>query len=226
MWPIFEFLLTFLPKSVMMEETAEQIVVVEVLLSLKWKRFSDEELVLQIQKGEGEAFAELASRYLPLIHHTAVPYRSSLLETEDLSQEGLIGLFFAAGTYQEGRAAFSTYAGACISNRIISAGRKALARKNEPLRGAVSLDAEEIGNVYAEPVSGPSEDPEALLIHRESLDLLLNIIQEALTEMERQTLVCYVSGFSYEEISDKLGISIKAVENALQRARRKLSAAF
>ena len=77
-------------------------------MSLKWKRFSDDELVLQIQKGEKEAFTELASRYLPLIHRAAVPYRSSLLETEDLAQEGLIGLFFAAGTYHKGRAAFST----------------------------------------------------------------------------------------------------------------------
>lgn len=209
-----------------MKETAEQIVVVEVLLSLQWKRFSDEELILQIQKGEGEAFAELAARYLPMIHRAAVPYRSSMLEAEDLAQEGLIGLFFAAGTYHQGRAAFSTYAGACISHRIVSAGRKALSRKNEPLRHAVSLDAEEMGNIYAESVSSPSEDPEALLIRRESLDLLLNVIQEALTEMERQALVCYVSGFSYGEISQKLGISVKAVGNAIQRARRKLSAAF
>lgn len=195
-------------------------------MSLKWKRFSDDELVLQIQKGEKEAFTELASRYLPLIHRVAVPYRSSLLETEDLAQEGLIGLFFAAGTYHKGRAAFSTYAGACISNRIISAGRKALGKKNEPLRNSISLDAEETGNAYAEQISISSENPEALLIHRESLDLLLHIIQETLTEMERQALVYYVSGFSYPEISKKMGISVKAVGNAMQRARRKLSAAF
>ena len=101
-----------------------------------------------------------------------------------------------------------------------------MGKKNRPLRQAVSLDAEEIGSIYAEPASGPSEDPEALLIHRESLDLLLNLIQEALTEMERQALVCYVSGFSYAEISEKMGISVKSVGNAMQRARRKLSAAF
>ena len=99
-------------------------------MGLKWETLPEDELILLVQKGSGEAFVELASRYLPLIHRMASPYRSSFLEAEDLSQEGLLGLFAAAGGYRRDRGtSFSAYAAACISNRILSAYRKACSKK-------------------------------------------------------------------------------------------------
>ena len=100
--------------------------VIEVSERLNWSSISENELVLLVQKNQGEAFVELASRYFPLIHRIAYPYRSALLEAEDLSQEGLLGLYHAARTFrQTGGASFSTYAGVCISNCIVSAFRRA-----------------------------------------------------------------------------------------------------
>lgn len=186
----------------------------------------ESELILRVQNGEGEAFAELASRYIPFIHRIANPYRSSLLEAEDLSQEGLLGLLQAAKTYrQEGAASFSTYAGICISNRIVSAYRKAFGKKNEPLRDFVSFDAEEELGWFSDHLS-TSENPEALLINRENLDRLFKKIQESLTEKEHQVLSRYAAGFSYQEISEQMGISVKSVGNAMQRARKKLRQLF
>ncbi len=185
----------------------------------------ENELVGLVQKDETDAFAELASRYLPLIHRIAYPYRSCLLETEDLSQEGLLGLFFAARTYHpEGTASFSTYAGICISNRIISAYRKAVRQKSSSIYGMVSLEEEAwrlLSGICSEGIN-----PEELLVDRENLDVLLKKLQETLTEMEHRVLSCYAAGFSYQEISEKLGISMKSVGNAMQRARRKLRVAF
>lgn len=207
-----------------MRETIDKSLLFEVLLSLKWRTISETELILDVRKDNGEAFVELASRYLPLIHRIAFPYRSSLSETEDLSQEGLLGLYFAAKTYQqEGTASFSTYARACISNRIISAYRKAQGKRNEPMRDFVSLEEEESeGNIL--PTS--EGDPEALLIDRENLDVLLCKVQKNLTKMEQEVLLYYASGFSYQEISHKMGISVKSVGNAMQRVRRKLRSSF
>ena len=66
------------------------------------------------------------------------------------------------------------------------------------------------------------QDPESQLIDRENLDVLLHKIRNTLTRMEQQVLSCYVSGFSYQEISSALGISVKSVGNAMQRVRKKL----
>ena len=66
------------------------------------------------------------------------------------------------------------------------------------------------------------QDPESQLIDRENLDVLLHKIRNTLTRMEQEVLSCYVSGFSYQEISSALGISVKSVGNAMQRVRKKL----
>ena len=52
----------------MMEKTAKRPAANEVLMGLKWETLPEDELILLVQKGSGEAFVELASRYLPLIH--------------------------------------------------------------------------------------------------------------------------------------------------------------
>ena len=170
-------------------------------MGLKWETLPEDELILLVQKGSGEAFVELASRYLPLIHRMASPYRSSFLEAEDLSQEGLLGLFAAAGGYRRDRGtSFSAYAAACISNRILSAYRKACSKKNAALRESVPLEEEEAAQ--PEPFFG---DPEALLIRREAL-------------------AWYAAGYSYRETAQRLGVSVKSVEGAIQRARKKLRA--
>ena len=204
----------------MMEKTAKRPAANEVLMGLKWETLPEDELILLVQKGSGEAFVELASRYLPLIHRMASPYRSSFLEAEDLSQEGLLGLFAAAGGYRrDRRTSFSAYAAAWISNRILSAYRKACSKKNAALRESVPLEEEEAAQ--PEPFFG---DPEALLIRREALATLLEKFRRSLTPREREALAWYAAGYSYRETAQRLGVSVKSVEGAIQRARKKLRA--
>ena len=102
---------------------------------------TDAQLAQLVQAGETEAFAELASRYLPLIRWKAGRIEAGPLEAEDLWQEGLYGLLCAAYTYREG-ASFRTYAGVCIRNRILSACRTASGGKNMPLNNSISLNQE------------------------------------------------------------------------------------
>ena len=141
-------------------------------------------------------------------------YRSVPIDAEDLVQEGLVALLAAVRTYKEGeKASFSTYAYACARNRVISAWRR--------------LD---VGTVQTEPMSDENEplaptdttDPALLLLRREGWDALRNQLRSLLTPVEYEVLMLYLGSYSYREIADRLCIGTKAVDNALQRLRRKL----
>lgn len=190
--------------------------------------YSDEQLVSLVDSGSGDAFAELTARYMALVRAKAAPLRSSALEADDLCQEGLMGLLNAVHGYRpDSGASFRTYAGTCISNRMITACRAAASRKNLPLNNFVSLDEEtedrSIGPQFA---SSQITNPETLLIDRENLETIRNRIEKNLSKMEQRVLSLYLGGCSYAEIAEKLELSEKAVDNAIQRARRKLKDPF
>ncbi len=182
--------------------------------------FTDSQLAALVRKGDSDAFAELTARYMSLIRYKAAPFHSARLETDDLCQEGLVGLFHAACAYSASNgAAFKTYAGICIANRIIMAYRSALSRKNEPLSNSVSLN--DGGHPGLEAQSG-GWDPEALLTNSERIGQMWDKIRSVLSERELRVLRLYLGGYSYAEIAERLAITPKATDNALQRARMKL----
>ncbi|MVB12375.1 RNA polymerase sigma-H factor [Caprobacter fermentans] len=186
--------------------------------------FSDGQLAVLVKDGDSDAFAELTARYMSLIRYKSAPFHSAQLETDDLCQEGLVGLYNAARTYNSANgAAFKTYAGTCIANRMIMAYRSALSRKNEPLSNFVSLSDGEHSGLEL-PVGG--WDPETLLASSEGVGQLWEKIRSVLSERELRVLRLYLSGYSYAEIAAKLAITAKAADNALQRARIKLKSRF
>lgn len=187
--------------------------------SVRLPRRTDEELALLVRHGGSEAFAELTERYAPLIRAKAAPLRSGGSETEDLCQEGLLGLFRAAQTFStENGASFRTYADVCISNGIRSAYRSAAGKKHDPLNDFVSLSGE---NAPELPDSG-SADPAAMVDSRESFRVFCRRLASLLTPMELQVLRLYLGGCSYRGIAEKMSVTEKAADNALQRARMKL----
>lgn len=189
----------------------------------KMKNYTDNQLVLFIQKGNADAFVELTARYLSLIRAKAHPFRSSILEADDLCQEGLLGLFRAARSYkQSGEASFKTYAGVCIQNRIVAAYRASARQKNIPLNQFVSLNDEENSQLNIQVTNQAVTNPETLLIDRENLDMVNQRIRQSLSKLEQQVLFLYLSGQSYSEIAAQLAVCAKSVDNAIQRVRRKL----
>ena len=99
-------------------------------------------MALRFQNGDDAAFSELAARYLKVIRIKACSFREIFsLEREDLYQEGLLGLLDAANSYKPSeRTSFETYAGRCISNRIVSAVRRSSSLKNSFLNNAVPIE--------------------------------------------------------------------------------------
>ena len=180
----------------------------------------DGRLTEMVKQGDGEAFAELTSRYLAMIRAKISPFRGGTLETDDLCQEGLLGLLRAAQTFDPGNgASFRTYAGICVTNRVIMAYRAADGHRHDPMSNFVSLSGDDAPELPAEELAA---DPEASLDDREDFQAMCRRVEELLTPLEQRVLHLYLGGFSYREIARRLSVSEKSADNAMQRARFKL----
>ncbi len=163
--------------------------------------------------GDEEAFALVMQRMTPLIHTQVSRYRHAGTEDEDLAQEALLGLLAAIRSYRpEGGAAFTTYATTCIRHRLLS-----VVRRSGP-RALCEQPLEE-DMVLTDTVS----DPALRLQEQEEATALLERLRQRLTPLEYQVLLLRLSDCSYVEIATRLHIGKKAVDNAVQRLRRKLA---
>ena len=64
--------------------------------------------------------------------------------------------------------------------------------------------------------------PEEHFIERESANELLTKIKQVLSKYEYEVFSLYLNGYSYEDIKKDLGVETKSIDNAIQRARKKL----
>lgn len=183
-------------------------------------KIADEELIDQVRKGNDDAIGVIVARYLPLVRHKAAGCYGPGLEQDDLVQEGLIGLLGAIRGYVPGRlVSFATYATQCVTNRIYSAVRLALSPRNSPLRDYMSISPDEQGQEIQLTLG---DGPETTFIEKEDTELRNRKMKTLLSQNEQEALKLYLSGHTYQEISNILHTSPKAVDNALQRVRRKL----
>lgn len=183
---------------------------------MELQQCSDVQLAALVRQGQGEAFAELSARYLGLVRGKARLFEGAAApEKEDLWQEGLLGLYVAAISFrQEGGASFPTYAGVCVYNRMASAVRRHASGGNRTLNESVPLEEDR---------PAPSrESPESLLELREDFRALCRKMNVALSPAERRALKLYLSGCCREEAARQAGVSLRAYDNALYRAREKL----
>lgn len=176
---------------------------------------TDEDVVLLAREGNEDAFVLLVSRCMPMLQRLASEYRSAQLDFDDLVQEGLLALLSAVRSFREDkRVAFRTYAYTCARNRMVSALRQAGGRDVEQLA--------ETDEPYL-PAGNGQGDPAVMLLRREELENLCLKLRSLLTPVEYQVLMLYLGAYSYNEIASRLRIGVKAVDNALQRLRRKLA---
>ena len=190
---------------------------------------SDETLCELVAAGDNNAEECLAARYSRLVRACARPYFLAGGDSEDLLQEGMIGLLSAIRGFDPGREAnFQTYAEVCIRNRLLSAVRTAGREKHDPLNSSVSLEIplyDDIPEPY--PNRQPlAESPEEMLIGREEWKGRLTALRAMLSGFERTVLRLYLDGLSYAEIAAQTGKPLKSVDNAVQRIRRKAAPFF
>ena len=191
---------------------------------------TDEQLVLMAREGSETAEEILIEKYKGLVRARAKAYFIAGAEAEDVVQEGMIGLMKAIRSFDSEReAGFKTYAGTCISNQILKAIRKAEREKNQPLNDAISLDNHlgekdeslTIGDILK---ASMFDEPEEKVIYEETLERLGNLSRQIFSPLESQVLRLKIAGKNYQEIAEELGKSPKAIDNALQRIRKKIMA--
>ncbi len=192
---------------------------------------SDEVLCEAAASGNRIAEEILVMRYNRLVRICARPFFLAGGDSEDLLQEGMLGLLSAIRSFQPDKsAAFRTYAEICIKSRLISAVRSAASGKHSPLNSYISFETpSDDGNTdFASfvAVGFPQENPEDLLISREELQERLKAAKGQLSGFEANVLSDYLDGFSYQEIATRVDRSTKSVDNAVQRIRRKLTQQF
>ena len=186
----------------------------------KFDNISDEELIARLRDGETIIEDYLMEKYKGLVRQKA---RAMFLiggDTDDLIQEGMIGLFKAVRDFQPGReATFATFARMCIDRQIYSAIQNSNRQKHLPLNSYVSLNQED----ESSPIWELSvENPEEIIIDQETTRDLQQKISDYLSPMENKVLDLYLKGEGYVEIGRILGKSQKSIDNALQRIRAKI----
>ena len=197
----------------------------------KYQNETDEILIERLRDGERDITDFIMNKYKNLVRSKAKSMYILGADTEDLIQEGMIGLFKAIRDYDSGRdASFFTFAELCISRQMYTAVQASNRKKHMPLNSYISLygstekedgirENEEFINFLA---FETQKDPEQLLIDKENVLLLERKIEEELSAFEKQVLDLYLTGMSYTQIARVLGRDEKSTDNALQRLKAKI----
>ena len=189
---------------------------------------TDEQLVRMAQEGSETAEEILIEKYKGLVKNKAKTYYITGADSEDVVQEGMIGLFKAIRSFDVSKqTAFKTFADTCVNSQIISAIKKANRKRHKPLNESVSLNKEvddgsqdiSVGDILQ---ASMDNDPEALLLLQEVVDYLKTYDSGLFSKFEREVWVEKLKGRNYMEIAEQLGRSPKSVDNALQRIKKKI----
>ncbi len=190
----------------------------------------DEGLVRRARAGDAQAMDQIIARYRGFVRLKASAYFLAGGDSEDLIQEGLIGLFKAVRDYRTDReASFRSFAELCVTRQIITAIKTAARNKHTPLNTYVSFSNTRAGSEQETTLADvlpddPVTDPINQAISTEELQSLVECLGRVLSPLESQVLAMYLEGRSYEEVAERLECNPKSVDNALQRVKRKVEA--
>jgi RNA polymerase sporulation-specific sigma factor len=194
-------------------------------------QLDDGYLIALAKTGSAPAYDAIVRRYYGFVRLKASSYFLAGGDSEDLVQEGLVGLYKAVRDYRTDReSSFRNFAELCITRQIITAVKTASRNKHTPLNRYVSFSATPAGASESEPtldeiLPGPTaHDPVNQAISSEELRALIACLSTVLSELESRVLGLYLDGYSYQDIGVKLGCEAKTVDNALQRVKRKVAA--
>ncbi|HIT73646.1 RNA polymerase factor sigma-70 [Tyzzerella sp. An114] len=200
----------------------------ETFVFNKYINMHDEDVIDLIKSGDTDAQEYIFGKYKNVVKMKSRAYFLIGADSEDIIQEGMIGLYKAIRDFQKDKnASFKVFAELCINRQIITAIKTATRQKHMPLNSYVSLnksafndDSEE---TYMDILKTVDEmNPEALLIGQENKDYIESNIGKILSDFERKVLGYYLQGKSYFEISKISGKPEKSVDNALQRVKKKI----
>ena len=184
---------------------------------------TDEELARRAAAGDDEAVNLLIYRFAGAVHNRAAGYCGGELSPEDLAQEGMIGLICAIKSYSPDKGtSFKTFAMLCIDTSIISAVRSTLKKSSVPKSVTVSFDDENAVSVGRDEGGDFVMSAEEAVLANETKSAVERNMRELLSDSERKVLTLRLGGCGYDDIAERMGISVKSVDGILYRVRKKL----
>ncbi|MGI6160941.1 MAG: RNA polymerase sporulation sigma factor SigH [Christensenellales bacterium] len=201
---------------------------IELTGEVDYSALSDEEVISLYRGGDNEAYEYILHKYKNFVRAKARSYFLIGADGEDITQEGMIGLFKAVRDYQpEKLASFRAFAEICVTRQIITAIKTATRQKHMPLNNYVPLNKpiydDESERTLMDVLSDRRAfNPEELYIGREDYSFIEARMLEVLSDLEIKVLYYYLEGQSYQKIAERLGRHVKSIDNALQRVKRKM----
>ena len=188
-------------------------------------------LIALAKQGKPDAMDRIVRRYYGFVRLKASSYFLIGGDSDDLIQEGLVGLYKAVRDFRTDReSSFRNFAELCITRQIITAVKTATRNKHTPLNQYVSFSQTPAASGESEPTldevlpGSTVHDPVNQVISSEELKSLVSCLTSALSELESSVLALYLDGHSYEDVGERLDCDTKTVDNALQRVKRKVGA--
>jgi RNA polymerase sporulation-specific sigma factor len=194
------------------------------------RELEDLQLVIRARNGDTKAMDTLIRRYTGFVRLKSSSYFLAGGDSEDLIQEGLIGLYKAVRDFRSDKeTSFRSFAELCITRQIITAIKTATRFKHSPLNTYVSFSQTPAGQesegdcTLGDALPGPGVDePSIMVISTEELQSLVFCLGTGLSQLESDALRLYLEGSSYEEMAERLTVDTKTIDNALQRVKRKI----
>jgi RNA polymerase sporulation-specific sigma factor len=194
------------------------------------RELEDLQLVLRARNGDDGAMDALVRRYTGFVRLKASSYFLAGGESDDLVQEGLIGLYKAVRDFRTDKeTSFRSFAELCVTRQIITAIKTATRFKHQPLNAYVSFSHTPAGQesdsecTLGDALPGSHvQEPPTQVISTEELKSLVFCLGTGLSKLESDSLRLYLEGCSYEQMAEELGCDTKTIDNALQRVKRKI----
>ncbi len=182
--------------------------------------------------GNVDAIEYIVNSFRGTIKAKAKSFFVSGADSDDLVQEGMIGLLKAIRDYNKDKnASFKTFAELCISRQIFTAIKASRCKKNIPLNSYVSIykeigDADGTGHYLVDELDNEDgQDPMEAIIRKEEIDDASKALSETLSGFEMLVLSKYMEGMNYQEIARAIDKPAKSIDNALQRIKQKAAKA-
>ena len=195
-------------------------------MDIQFNNLTDEDVIRLARNGNQDATEYMLKKYSPLVKKSIRTLYLIGADTEDLSQEGMIGLFKAVQNYKdENQASFYTFAKVCIDRQIYSAIKASNRKKHSPLNTYISFYSrgnEEEMQLIENLEASRNSNPEHVVLDQEIASRIENLLQSRLSKMEKEVLPLYLEGLSYSEIAERLGKQAKSIDNTVQRIRDKV----
>jgi RNA polymerase sporulation-specific sigma factor len=189
---------------------------------------SDEVIVELSKQGDLESIDYLLRKYRSVVLFKSRSYFLQGADRDDMIQEGMVGLYKAIRDFRPDRAcSFRTFADVCITRQMITAVKSGVGQRQLPVIYSHALRTATREDTTTDPLEAAADtdvqDPERLLITRETVRELQRLLRENLSPFEWTVFVGFTDGKSYLQIADENACTPKSVDNALCRVRRKMA---